>query len=248
MGVEEQLQEIEVLQSIYPDELARATSDTSYTIRLVLEPPNIPGYDHEPPILILHVEYPPTYPDVPPALDLTLDANSPSSSISFPDDKNALLSALSPTIDENLGMEMIFTLTTTLKESAEEMLNTRAQEKENKREEELRKEEEKEMEKFRGTLVTSERFMEWRDKFFAEMEENKRREKEKEDEEKNKRGGGGGSAVKEKRMTGKGHFYIFPLQETPYVEELVLLMNVLNPNRQRTLRERPRRQHRRRRS
>jgi len=102
-------------------------------------------------------------------------------------------------------MEMIFTLTTTLKESAEEMLNTRAQEKENKREEEIRKEEEKEMEKFRGTLVTRERFIEWRDRFFAEMEENKRREKEKEDEEKNKKGGSGGSAVKEKRMTGKNH-------------------------------------------
>ncbi|PUU76700.1 ubiquitin-conjugating enzyme/RWD-like protein [Tuber borchii] len=201
MGVEEQLQEIEVLQSIYPDELTQI-SDTSYTIRLVLEPPSIPGQDHEPPILILHVEYPPTYPDVPPTLDLTLDANSPPSSLSFPDDKNTLLSALSPTIEENLSMEMIFTLTTTLKESAEEMLNARAQEKENKREEEIRKEEEKEMEKFRGTLVTRERFIEWRDKFFAEMEENKRREKE-EDEEKNKKGGSGGSAVKEKRMTGR---------------------------------------------
>jgi hypothetical protein len=202
MGVEEQLQEIEVLQSIYPDELTQI-SDTSYTIRLALEPLSIPGQDHEPPILMLHVEYPTTYPDVPPTLDLTLDANSPSSSLSFPDDKNTLLSALSPTIDENLGMEMIFTLTTTLKESAEEMLNTRAQEKENKREEELRREEEKEMEKFRGTLVTKERFMEWRDKFFAEIEENKRREKEKEDEEKSKRGGSGGSAAKEKRMTGR---------------------------------------------
>ncbi|RPA99326.1 RWD-domain-containing protein [Choiromyces venosus 120613-1] len=191
MGLEEQLQEIEVLQSIYPDELTQI-SDTNYTIRLVLEPPSIPGQVHEPPTLILHVTYPPTYPDVPPMLDLTLDPTSPPSSLSFPDDKTTLLTALAPTIDENLGMEMVFTLTTTLKESAEEMLNSRAQEKENKREEEIRREEEKEMEKFRGTLVTHERFTVWREKFFAELEEAKKREKEKEDEEK----------TKEKRMTG----------------------------------------------
>ena len=124
-------------------------------------------------------------------------------------------------------MEMIFTLTTTLKESAEEMLNTRAREKENKREEEIRKEEEKEMEKFRGTLVTRERFMEWRDKFFAEIEENKRREKEKEDEEKNKKGGG--SAVKEKRMTGKNHFPSITFIGNTLYEERALLMDILNP-------------------
>lgn len=142
-------------------------------------------------------------------------------------------------------MEMIFTLTTTLKESAEEMLNTRAQEKENKREEEIRKEEEKEMEKFRGTLVTRERFIEWRDKFFAEMEENKRREKEKEDEEKNKKGGSGGSAVKEKRMTGKNHFSLISFIRNIFYRGRALLMNISDPNRERTLRKRHRGQRRR---
>lgn len=157
-------------------------------------------------IVVLRVEYPPTYPDIAPTLDLTIDPSSPPSSLSFPDDKDTLLDALAPVVEENLGMEMIFTLTTTLKEAAEEILLTRAQEKENAREEKIRREEEKEMEKFRGNLVTRERFIQWRENFLAEMEEKKRREKEKEDEEKSKRGGGGGggggASLKEKRMTG----------------------------------------------
>ncbi|KAH8148628.1 uncharacterized protein LAJ45_07339 [Morchella importuna] len=200
MATEEQAQEIEVLQSIYPDEFTQIT-DTQFTLRLVLEPPNIPGQSHEPPILNLHVTYPPTYPDTAPALDLTIDAASPTSSLSFPDDKDTLLTALATTIDENLGMAMVFSLATTLKEAAEELIASRAQAVEARREEQLRAEEEKEMEKFRGTLVTRERFVEWLARFKEEEEEKRRlAAAAREEEEKGRRGGGG---VKEKRLTGR---------------------------------------------
>lgn len=100
-------------------------------------------------------------------------------------------------------MAMIFSLATTLKESAETLLSDRANAVEKEREDHLRKEEEKEMEKFRGTLVTRERFMEWVTKFKEEAAKKALAEKEKEEaEEKGKRGGGGGGAVKEKRLTG----------------------------------------------
>ncbi|KAL7276127.1 Protein gir2 [Rhizina undulata] len=205
MSNDEQIQEIEVLQSIYPDEFT-TISDTSFTIRLALEPPSIPGEEDEIPILVLHVTYPPAYPDEAPILDITLAPSSPPSTLSFPDDKESLLSTLATTIEENLGMAMIFTLSSTLKDTAETLLHTRALEREKAREEILRKEEEKEMEKFRGELVTKEKFLAWRDRFREEMEEERRRrEKEKEDEEKGKRGQGGvGAAAKvEKRMTGR---------------------------------------------
>lgn len=104
-------------------------------------------------------------------------------------------------------MAMIFSLATTLKESAETLINDRAHAVEKTREDHMRKEEEKEMEKFRGTLVTRERFMEWVAKFKEEAARKALAEKEQlEAEEKGKRGGGGGGggAVKEKRLTGGG--------------------------------------------
>ncbi|KAI5839839.1 RWD domain-containing protein [Morchella snyderi] len=199
MATEEQIQEIEVLQSIYPDEFTQITP-TQFTICLVLEPPSIPGQSHEPPIINLHVTYPPTYPDTPPDLDLTIDAASPPSSLSFPTDKDTLLSTLADTATENLGMAMVFTLATTLKDAAEELLASRAQAVESRREERLRAEEEREMEKFRGTLVTRERFVEWLAGFRAEEEEKRRAAvAAREEEEKGKRGTG----VKEKRLTGR---------------------------------------------
>lgn len=199
MAAEEQLQEIEVLQSIYPDEFTQI-SDTQFTLRLVLEPPTIPGQPQESPILILHVTYPESYPDVSPDLDLTLDAASPPSSLSFPTDKDTLLRTLASTVDENLGMAMVFTLATSLKDAAEDLLARRAQAAETLREEHLRREEEKEMEKFRGTQVTRERFVEWLKRFRAEEEEKRvAAAAAREEEEKGRKG----PAVKEKRLTGR---------------------------------------------
>lgn len=103
-------------------------------------------------------------------------------------------------------MAMIFSLVTTLKESAETLISDRAHAIEKTREDHLRKEEEKEMEKFRGTLVTKERFMVWVAEFKEEAVRKAVAEKEQlEAEEKGKRGGGGGGGgggVKEKRLTG----------------------------------------------
>lgn len=99
-------------------------------------------------------------------------------------------------------MAMIFSLATTLKESAETLLHDRAHAVEKEREDHLRKEEEKEMEKFRGTLVTRERFMEWVVKFKEETARKAAAEKEKEEAEEKGKRGGGGAVVKEKRLTG----------------------------------------------
>jgi len=111
-------------------------------------------------------------------------------------------------LEENLGMAMVYTLVTTIKDAAEQLIQARADAIEKAREEVARQEEEKEMAKFKGTPVTRETFMEWREKFRAEVEElKKKREKDKEDEDKAKRGNAAqavaAAEAMKKRMTGK---------------------------------------------
>lgn len=158
--------------------------------------------------LLLTVKYPSTYPDTAPDLDLSVDPSSPRGVFDFPSDRDTIMADLPSTIEENLGMAMVFTLVTTIKEAAEQLIQARADAKEKAREEVLRQEEEKEMAKFKGTPVTRETFMAWREEFRAEMEELKRkREKEKEDEDKAKRGNAAqavaAAEAMKKRMTGK---------------------------------------------
>ena len=95
---------------------------------------------------------------------------------------------------------MIFTLVTTLKESVETLISDRLNAVQEAEEAEKRKEEEKEDEKFHGEKVTSERFLEWRERFGKEMEE-RRAEEERKEEEESKRGA---KAKKDEvKLTGK---------------------------------------------
>jgi hypothetical protein len=134
-------------------------------------------------------------------LDITPPPNaSKHPQLDIAEDKSQLLDALRDTIEDNMGMAMVFTLVTTLKDAAEVLIADRARQAEEAREILVREKEEEENRKFHGTLVNRERFLEWREKFRAEMEEKERRAREEEEaEEKKKRGG----KVEEKRLTGK---------------------------------------------
>ncbi|KAI0014657.1 RWD-domain-containing protein [Xylariomycetidae sp. FL0641] len=160
MGREEQIEEREVLDSIFPEEIQGKSalpvairfahiSETEYriTIKLDIPPSDEDGETpDEPPAMVLHVRYPAGYPDEAPDLDLlpALDGGS-HPRFSVAEDKHTLLSGLQDTIQENLGMAMVFTLVTTLTEAAEALIA---------------------------------RFMKWREGFLAEMEERRRREEE----------------------------------------------------------------------
>ncbi|KAF3909887.1 hypothetical protein ABW21_db0207860 [Orbilia brochopaga] len=231
-ATEEQEQELEVLESIYPDELTKISS-TEFTIRLALEVPDVDvdveGYEarkssrtshHVVPLanfddiaaVLLRVTYTADYPSEAPILALSLpslDSGDPHP-LSFPDDEPPLQSALATAVEENMGMAMVFTLATTLKEAAEEILRSRAEEAQRIRDDAARLEEEKEMEKFRGELVTREVFQRWRESFRAEMREKKEREEREREEAEAKSGkrsanvsgvGAGG-----KRLTGRELF------------------------------------------
>ncbi|KAF4164484.1 hypothetical protein CNMCM6936_009066 [Aspergillus lentulus] len=204
MGREEQVEEREVLDSIFPEEITDI-SDTAYRISINLETPESDARDEEEteqPVLILQVSYPPEYPDVAPDLDISAPPNAPKHPLlDIQEDRDRLLEALQPTIEENLGMAMVFTLVSTLKESAELLMAERANAVQALKEMEAAKAEEEENRKFQGTAVTPETFLEWRERFRKEMEEKEQREREEKeaDEKRAKK-----ALVKEeKKLTGK---------------------------------------------
>ncbi|RAH72040.1 RWD domain-containing protein [Aspergillus aculeatinus CBS 121060] len=202
MGREDQIEEREVLDSIFPEEITDI-SDTSYRISIVLDPPDNDVEELEPPVLNLHVSYPEDYPDVAPELDITAAPNaSKHPRLDVSEDKDRLLEALQPTIEENMGMAMVFTLVSALKESAELLMAERVNAIHAEREMEAAKREEEENRKFQGTAVNRETFLAWRDKFMKEMEDEEKRlreEKEAEDKKAQKKAPG----KEEKKLTGK---------------------------------------------
>ncbi|KAL2043636.1 hypothetical protein N7G274_003943 [Stereocaulon virgatum] len=169
MGREEQIEEREVLDSIFPDEITDI-SETSYKVSIALD---VPGQDDEAkaPTIILTVTYPPTYPDTPPDLSIASSPNGPKPPhLALPDDAPHLLSTLSETITDSLGAAMIFTLISTLKETTEALITTRLSALRAAEDDERALAEEAENAKFHGEAVTRERFLEWRARFREEME------------------------------------------------------------------------------
>src|SRR5262245_30648531 len=115
--------------------------------------------------IILNVRFPPNYPDEAPDLDITQPPNSAKHPyLDIQEDKAILLSSLQETITDNLGMQMIFTLVTALKDIAELQISERQQAKQALKEIEAQKAEEEENRKFQGEAVTRESFLAWREK------------------------------------------------------------------------------------
>ena len=135
-----------------------------------------------PAILFLTVSYPASYPDTAPELDISLPPNaSPVPHLSLTADKPDLLASLDPVIEENLGIAMVFTLVSALKDNIEQLVLERKNVIQAARDIEAQKVEEAENAKFHGEAVTKASFLQWREKFRVEMEE-KRSEEERERE------------------------------------------------------------------
>jgi len=200
MGREEQQEEREVLDSIFPDEI-QDVSDTEYRVTVTLDVKKESEDESPDPVIILNVRYPEGYPDEAPGLDITQPPNAPKHDhLDVQADKARLLDALQPTIEENIGMAMVFTLVSTLKDSAELLISERQQAIQAQKDFEAAKAEQEENRKFEGEKVTRERFLAWRDKFRQEMvEEAARRQAEQEAEDKKKRGG----KAEEKKLSGR---------------------------------------------
>lgn len=200
MGVDEQKEEREVLDSIFPDEI-QDISDTAYRVSIALDLPSDAEQLDEPLVILLNVSYPEAYPDVAPNLDITSPPNAPRHPLlDVAADKAQLVDALSSTIEDSMGMAMVFTLVATLKDSAETLMADRQRQEQEIKDVAAREQEQQENRKFEGEKVTRERFLEWREKFKKEMEEKERQQREEEEAEmKGKRG----TRVEEKKLTGR---------------------------------------------
>ncbi|KAJ5606164.1 hypothetical protein N7510_008945 [Penicillium lagena] len=222
MGREDQAEEREVLDSIFPDEITgefcsgsgyflislaltenpRAdVSEHAYRVSISLDPPEFDGEEAEQPVIYLEVSYPEDYPDVAPDLNISAPPNAPKNDrIDVQEDRERLLEALQETIEENMGMAMVFTLVSALKESAELLMSERANAVRALQQMAAAQAEEEENRKFQGTPVNRETFLEWNARFKQEMEdEEQRKREEKEVEDKKKKA----SAREEKKLTGR---------------------------------------------
>jgi len=149
----------------------------------------------------LKVTYPEAYPDEAPILDLFPPPSAPAHPFfNLAADKDELLASLTESIEENIGMAMIFALVSTLKDNAEQLIALRQEEARNIHEEKVLAAEREENKKFHGTPVNPETFLKWRDEFRKEMEKEREREEREEEIAEKKRNRGKEATV---LLTGK---------------------------------------------
>ena len=176
-------------------------SETEYRISVLLDIINDDGDESDPPIILLQVKYPENYPEEPPLLDLLPIPNAPIHPLfSVASDRERLLDGLKDTIEENMGMAMIFTLVSTLKDNAEQLIGERKATKRHEHEQKLLAAEREENKKFHGTPVTPETFKSWRDGFRQEMDALKAKQEEEDEAADKKRTRGKDTVV---QLTGK---------------------------------------------
>lgn len=154
--------------------------------------------------MILQVTYPAEYPDVAPGLELSAPPNAPKHPrLDIQEDRDRLLESLQPTIEENMGMAMVFTLVSALKDGAELLMAERVNAIHAQKEMEAAQAEEEENRKFQGSAVTPESFKEWHAKFKQEMAEEEQRKREEKEAEDKKNKKPSAVARDEKKLTGK---------------------------------------------
>ncbi|AOW04017.1 RWD domain-domain-containing protein [Yarrowia lipolytica] len=178
--LEEQQQELEVLQSIYPEEIT-VLDPSTYTIDI--------GLDVQPKgqCVELHVKYPKDYPEVVPVIrivrgqaaeeDYDSDEEEVEETLDYEgepvfldaEDYAELTSKMQEVAEENVGMASVFAIASSLKDEAEELHASKVRSNEQKLEQARKAVEDEEQKKFVGTPVTPESFAEWRKGFRAEM-------------------------------------------------------------------------------
>ncbi|KAJ2497863.1 rwd domain-containing protein [Coemansia sp. RSA 1972] len=169
---EEQANEIEILQSIYPTEFEELSTDPrQFSITVPVEEDDVRSCT-----LCLTVMYTATYPDELPEFAISVldedddDAPPLSDTDATLDSKDIDdLTDQTRTIGEEcLGMAMVFSMASNLREIAALRLVAKTIHLKQLREQRIQKEVEAEQAKFIGTPVTRENFLEWKVHFECE--------------------------------------------------------------------------------
>lgn len=178
---EEQQLELEVLESIYPDELTKY-SDKHFGIKILLDTGS--ERKHE---AVLKVKYPDEYPSVIADLDIDIISEEKSKKeddqedtgtkaldmgedIAFErEDKELLSNKLIEEANSLVGMPMVFALITQLKDELETIFRNRLDHAKRRHEKQLLANEMEEQKKFHGTPVTKETWTKWKEQFKMEM-------------------------------------------------------------------------------
>lgn len=182
---EEQRNELEAIESIYPDSFTVLSEEpTSFTITVTSDT----GENEETLELTLKFTYVEKYPDEPPLWEIFSQENLEDS------DAEEILTLLKQQAEENLGMVMIFTLVTAVQEKLNEIIDQIKSRREEEKQRKQKEAEEAEKRAFQGTVVTIETFLSWKAKFEVEMIELKKK-RQKEEEQSGK-----------KKLTGKQLF------------------------------------------
>ncbi|KIM24428.1 hypothetical protein M408DRAFT_317654 [Serendipita vermifera MAFF 305830] len=170
MSEEVLIEEFEVLESIYADEMTKV-SDRELSIVVEPEEPVSGMRDFK---ICMNVIYPPEYPDVYPEVSLEAHEEGDEATELTTEETEKLLSGLEEVGNENTGMAMTFTLVTHLREQLTTILQARA---EKIQQEEMEKERRAiEEARTKGTPVTQASFLKWRATFAMEEAEKKKRE------------------------------------------------------------------------
>lgn len=165
---EEQRNEIEALQSIYPDEIEIVSENPYHTFKLFVQPQNAENFPDHAMSAVIMFTYTEDYPDSVPIMQFDSTENMDDAQ------QDSLMEFMKSQAEENLGMAMIFTIISAVQERLTMMMEQAAQDQETAEERKKIEEEEAEMKRFEGTRVTVETFMAWKMKFDAEMAELKR--------------------------------------------------------------------------
>lgn len=168
---EEQNNEIEALESIYPDEITVLSTEPFHSFKILVssEESTDETEDNGGRLQVtLQFTYTASYPDEAPVYQVIPDESLQDSHV------ERLKELLEEQIEENMGMAMVFALVSASQEFLNERVDDIKKEKEKqleKEEEEKRKAEEERDQLLKGTPVTIETFLTWKEKFDKEMAE-----------------------------------------------------------------------------
>ncbi|KAL5011060.1 hypothetical protein ScPMuIL_013365 [Solemya velum] len=160
---EEQINEIEALESIYPDEIEIIQREPYHDFTVDITSSDADNQDEQDQVSCsVQFTYVEKYPDEAPLFEIT-------TSEELEDCEEDITTVINQTIEENLGMVMVFTIVSAVQEKLTDIVENakrRRREEKERREHEI---EEAERKKFEGTKVSVETFLTWKKAFDAEM-------------------------------------------------------------------------------